>query len=76
MVWLLLLFSCDQDGCDYKAKQAGDLKRHKQRKHPNPHLPYHLLIEHTTTFKKITTPMIIHNCYYKKLTSLSSSINK
>ncbi|GMH95276.1 hypothetical protein TrVE_jg811 [Triparma verrucosa] len=29
VVW----FSCDQDGCDYKAKQAGDLKKHKQNVH-------------------------------------------
>ncbi|GMH95279.1 hypothetical protein TrVE_jg813 [Triparma verrucosa] len=25
--------SCDQDGCDYKAKQAGHLKRHKRNVH-------------------------------------------
>eukprot|EP00519_Triparma_laevis_P007661 CAMPEP_0182518698 /NCGR_PEP_ID=MMETSP1321-20130603/44709_1 /TAXON_ID=91990 /ORGANISM="Bolidomonas sp., Strain RCC1657" /LENGTH=263 /DNA_ID=CAMNT_0024726637 /DNA_START=1380 /DNA_END=2167 /DNA_ORIENTATION=+ len=25
------LYHCDQDGCDYKAKQASNLKRHKQK---------------------------------------------
>ncbi|GMH98308.1 hypothetical protein TrVE_jg6150 [Triparma verrucosa] len=29
VVW----FSCDQDGCDYKAKEAGSLKKHKQNVH-------------------------------------------
>ena len=29
VVW----FSCDQDNCDYKAKQAGNLKKHKRHIH-------------------------------------------
>ncbi|GMH80641.1 hypothetical protein TrST_g642 [Triparma strigata] len=36
---------CDQVGCDHKAKHASDLARHKETNHPNPHLPYHLLIQ-------------------------------
>ena len=26
-------YHCDQDGCDYKAKQVQHLKKHKRRKH-------------------------------------------
>ena len=29
----VIWFPCDQDGCEYKAKQAGHLKQHKQQVH-------------------------------------------